>query len=397
MIVQTLEVTTHRAADELREKACALTPRLRERQERTEELRRIPDETIADLRDAGLLRILQPARFGGFELGYEVVNDIVIELAKGCASTAWCFVILNTASMLAGFPDQAQRDVWDKRADAITCAVFAPTPHVVAEADGYRIHGRWPFASGCDHSDWAILAGLSFGTGVPELRFFLFPRDAYRIEDDWFVSGLRGTGSKTIVIDEPTFVPTHRSIDMATQREGTTPGSKVNTSWLYRIPLAAAFPAGVAFVGLGIARAAYDAWVADNRDRLVHGVLKVADSVAMQMRCADAAARIDAAGLLLRRDVDEAQRRIAQGEELSLLDRARCQRDAAFATRLCVEAVDLLFEASGGTGLHDGHPAQRAWRDIHAVAAHIALRWDGNAEHYGRITWGKTPGNPFFF
>jgi len=384
-------------AEELRERARSLLPRLRERVEVTEERRHIPPETIEDFRDLGLLRILQPARFGGHELGYDVINDIAIDLAGACASSAWCFVILNTGSMLAGFPDEAQHDVWDAKPDAITCGVFAPTPHVAQQDGGYVVHGRWPFASGSDHSDWAMLAGLNLAGGIPELRFFLFPRSDYRIEDDWYVSGLRGTGSKTIVIDEPTFVPAHRSIDMGTQREGKTPGSQVNTSWLYRIPLAATFPAGVAVIGVGIARAAYAAWVEENRTKMNYGVIKVADSVAMQMRCADAAARIDAADLLLRNDVDSAQARIANGEELTLLDRARAQRNAAFATRLCVEAVDNLFEASGGSGLHDGHPVQRAWRDMHAVAAHISLRWDGNAEHYGRITWGRTPGNPFFF
>jgi len=231
--------------DELWGRATELLPRLKERAPRCEELRRLPDETLRDFHDTQLLRIHQPRRVGGAELEFAAVVTFGALLARACASSSWNFInFLSHHLMLGMFPPQAQDEIWGKSPDALIASSFVfPAAKARKVKDGYLISGRWPFSSGVDPSEWNMLAGLAWldENAPPEQRVFLLHRSQYRIIDNWYAGGLRGTGSKDVEAAEQ-FVPEHMTLAVADTKGGPTPGSVVNPGALFRIPVFALFP-----------------------------------------------------------------------------------------------------------------------------------------------------------
>ncbi|MBA2285698.1 MAG: acyl-CoA dehydrogenase family protein [Ktedonobacteraceae bacterium] len=378
------------------QRARELAPRLRERAAQTEALRSLPPETVEDLRASGLLRVQKPARYGGYQLGYDVLTAIFIELAQGCASTSWVSMILNSAGIVAGFPDQAQEELWGSGADNLVCGVFSAVPVQLVDG-GYRLSGSWLFASGIDHADWLFLGGLVPGErGATDMRFFLLPKSEISIVDDWFVLGLRGTGSKKVVAND-VFVPGHRSVSMALLREGNSPGAEFHDSPLYRIPLAAIYHTSAVGPAIGAAKGALRDYIEWTRTRTERNTRPLIENAETQIHLAESSADIDVAERIIRADIAEVMALAGQGRSIDPLERARYHRDAVYCSALCVRAVDRLFEQSGGSVLHDEHPVQRAWRDIHAAAAHHSNRWDSGMQHYGRMVFGLGSANPFFY
>lgn len=379
--------------DEAVERARALAPALRERAAQTEASRQLPDDSLRDLLDAGLFRLLQPARFGGAELDMHTFLELGTELGRGDASTAWVWTVLEGHYWFMGlFPEQAQRDVWGERPETFIATAVAPAGEVPRPVEGgYRVRGRWPFSSGCDLADWVVLGGLvpPAHEGEPPVpHYFLLPRQDYTLVDDWYTLGMRGTGSKSIVVADA-FVPAHRTVKVQELLDGRAPGRTTNPGPLYRIPLLSAWP--LTFMGptLGAALGAYETWreSIQKRHKAFAGVMQ-SESVAAQLRLAESYAEIDAARTLIRRDVDELMRAVRAGEELTLLQRARIRLDHCYVVKLCTDAVNRLFAASGGSSIYDGHPLQRYWRDVHAGGHHRALDWDDAAETFGRLELG---------
>jgi 3-hydroxy-9,10-secoandrosta-1,3,5(10)-triene-9,17-dione monooxygenase len=191
-------------------------PVVRERASSAEKERRQPLETIQEITDAGLARLLTPRHWGGYELGLDTYVDAVIEIAKGDAAAGWCYSFLNIhAWFLAHFPEEAQHDVWGNTPDVPLAESVIPAGKATPLEGGYLLSGSWPFVSGIDHCKWAMLAGMTPSTpnSPPEPRVFLIPRSDYEIEDTWFVAGLKGSGSKTAVV-QGAFVPEHRTVSM---------------------------------------------------------------------------------------------------------------------------------------------------------------------------------------
>jgi 3-hydroxy-9,10-secoandrosta-1,3,5(10)-triene-9,17-dione monooxygenase len=371
--------------------ARTLAPALAERT-KSEAQRQLPDDTVRDLRAGGFLRALQPRCHGGLELSFPEFFETVMELGAGCMSTGWTSVVLNSAWLVAGFADEAQRDAWADQPDAVVGSVLAPSPEVRRVRGGYRISGRWPFSSGIVHADWQIVGGLDLTGGPPGVTLFLLPRSDLDVEDDWNSLGLRATGSATAVANDA-FVPAHRCAALAGFRRGHADAA----SPLYRLPLGAFFPPSLAAPVVGAARAACEEWGRWTADRTIRGgSQRAAAEVPTQIRLAEAAAEVDAASLLLRRDVQEAWRVAARGDGFSERQRARGRRDGAYAVGLCVSALDRLFAASGGRGVAAPDGIQRAWRDAHTAAGHIAFRWDEAATVAGRVELGLGFDNPFF-
>ena len=179
-------------------RAASLVPTLRARAAEAEQFRRLPDVNVAELRSAGLFKVLQPRRCGGFEMSLHTHIDTVAEIARGCGSTAWCMGVIHAHSWLLGsFPQAAQAESYGANPDAIVCAVIAPRGKARAVAGGYRLDGFWPFASGCQHADWLLLGTEIAGEGgtVVDAAELLVPARDIVIRDDWNVVGLRGTGS----------------------------------------------------------------------------------------------------------------------------------------------------------------------------------------------------------
>ncbi len=381
--------------DELRRRAEALVPLLRERAAKTEALRRLPDETIADLHRSGLFRMLQPARAGGSELPYTAMVELAAIIGSGCGSTAW--VLNNLAShhwMLGYWPKAAQDEIWGPSPDTLIGSAFIfPGGRARKVKGGYRLGGRWPFSSGVDPSAWNMIGAVvpDEQTGASEQRIFLVPASDYSIVDTWYVSGLAGTGSKDVVIAD-VLVPEHRTLSVEAGKGGPHPGSAINPGALFRLPWFALFGFVVAGVSLGIARGAIEQYVAGTRSKLgTYTGRSLADFSTLQVHVAEAGALTDAAEAVMLRDCEEAMRFAEAGEVPPMEDKVRWRRDGAYAARMCTQAVDIIFAAAGGGAIYESNPLQRAFRDIHAASGHFGVNWDANGVNYGRVALGLPP------
>ncbi len=380
---------------ELRRRAEAMVPVLRERAAKTEALRRLPDETIADLHKSGLFRMLQPARVGGSELSYTAMIEIAAIIGSGCGSTAW--VLNNLAShhwMLGYWPKAAQDEIWDPSPDTLIGSAFIfPGGRARKVEGGYRLSGRWPFSSGVDPSAWNMIAAVvpDEQTGASEYRVFLLPASDYTVIDTWYVSGLAGTGSKDVTAND-VFVPEYRTLGVDAGKGGKHPGSAVNPGLLFRLPWFALFGFVIASVSLGIAKGAIEQYVAATRTKLgTYSGRSLADFSTMQVHVAEAGALIDAAEALMLRDCEEAARFAAADQIPPMEDKVRWRRDGAYAARMCTQAVDIIFTAAGGGAIYENNPLQRAFRDIHAANGHFGVNWDANGINYGRVALGLPP------
>jgi 3-hydroxy-9,10-secoandrosta-1,3,5(10)-triene-9,17-dione monooxygenase len=378
--------------DEILERARALAPVLQQRAAHAAELRRLPDETIADLRSSGLFRLLQPARWGGFEVDPGLFFDAQIALAAACPSTAWVFGVVGVhAWQLALFPLAAQEEVWAADALALISSSYAPTGTVERAEGGYRLRGRWSFSSGCDHCQWAFLGGLvppEKEGAPPEMRTFLVPRSDYRIDDNWFVAGLKATGSKDIVVSSA-FVPEHRTHRLIDGYRRNSPGNEVNPAPLYRLPFGQIFVRSVSTSAIGIAEGALATFTEIARRRVAAGDgSKVAEEAQTQLVCARAAATIDEIKLILHRNFDELMALVRKDAELPLERRLRFRHDSALAVHRCMEVVDAIFSASGGRAIFLDSPLQRYFQDIHAARAHYANNPDKPARNWGAVQLG---------
>ncbi len=376
-------------------RAEALVPVLRERAGRTEELRRVPDETIEELHRSGLFRILQPRRVGGSELPFRSIVELVSAIGRGDGSTAWVLANLAAHHWLLGmWPKRAQDEVWGPSPDNLVgSALIFPRGRGRAAGGGYRVTGRWPFSSGVDASSWLLVGAIvqDEETGGVEPRIFLLPASDFSIIDTWHVIGLGGTGSKDVAVED-VFVPDYRTIAVGQITGGPNPGSAVNPAVLYQLPAVSLFAFCIAGVSLGIAQGAIDYFTETMRTRTSYYTGRsLADFVTLQIHLAEATAMTDAARAVVLGDCDEATRLVSEHRMPTLDQRARYRRDGAYAATLCTKAVDVLFGATGGGAIYARNPLQRAFRDVHAANAHYVLNWDINGAMYGRVALGLSP------
>jgi alkylation response protein AidB-like acyl-CoA dehydrogenase len=381
---------------ELLARARAIADLARERARQTEADRRVSEDMIARMRQADLFRVMQPRAYGGFEIGFDDFSQIVATIAQGCGSTGWVYGLLASHQwLIAGFSAEAQDDVWRDR-DALVAGTYAPVGRAVAADGGFRLSGRGSFCSGCDNAQWQLLGGMiPQAGGPPKPGFFLMPSADCRIEDNWHTMGLAGTGSKNIVADD-VFVPAHRTLAFAELVDATAPGMRANPNPLYRQSFLAVLPITIVSPVLGMAEGALAdflamAGVRTTRGAVAGGNRRMAELTTVQLRVAEASALIDAARLLMRRDLAEAFAAVARGEAIGVDVRLRNRRDQAFCARLLVQAIDLMFLAAGGQGLYLETPLQRTWRDAHAATSHISLNWDSTGSMYGQSMLGLEP------
>ena len=367
-----------------------LVPVLRERAPAAEKNRRVVDETQRAFIDAGFYRIFQPRRYGGYEMGFEVMLDIAAELGRGCGSSCWIFTNLVGQSWINGMKGlEAQDDVWKGVPDAVIASSFPGKDATVKEVDGGWIaDGTWSFASGLDFADWSNLQlFVPQKEGPPQHQFALVSKAEYEIIDDWFPSGLAGTGSRSLVVKEA-FIPRHRGISAAQVAGGPTPGSDVNPSPLYQMPLFAIGTKQFASTAYGIALGALDAMIADLAPRnSVHGA-KLSELPTVQARIGEASAELEAARLLMMYDIEESWQVAESGVSPSQEHRARWRRNNAYAGKLCVQAVERLFPLAGGRGLAFDSPFQRGLRDVLAATSQNSMAWDVAAITYGQQRFG---------
>lgn len=383
------------SVDDLLTRARELAPVLGQQARETEQRRRVSAETAKLFQDAGFFRILQPKRFGGYEMDYGVQLRVAAELAKGCASSAWVASVIGCHAWLLGmYEPQAQDDVWSKDTRTLISSSFAPVEMKLERAPGgLNLSGRWKFSSGVDLCGWTQLFCVvppEGGKGPPDPVFALVPLDgkAAKVEDTWNVSGLAGTGSNDIVVDN-VFVPAHRILHFAATRGGKTPGSAASDSHIYRLSVFAAFPINLIGAALGAAQGALDAVVAGLAERKAISQVKLAEQQSVQLRIARASALANAAEALLLQTIEAINRLYRASDDVPLLERANWRINVCYAAEMLGQCVDTLFPLLGGRGLIATDPVQRAWRDVHAVMQHVAIVWDPTAAPYGQVRLGK--------
>ena len=366
-----------------------LLPNIRARAAQTEANRRIPAETISELKAAGLFGLMTPKMFGGTELGFGALVDIAAAIASACGSTGWVYSVLAGHNwMVALYPELAQSEVFGKK-DSLTASVFRFSAKVVQVPGGYEMTGgEGRFCSGIDFADWAILGSAVQRENAPaEPMYFLVPKSAIEVVDDWFTMGMRGTGSRTIRVAKA-FIPQHRAVLGSEIMQGTTSGAAFHRSAAYSLPFPVALPISLVGPLLGMAQGALEDVVASNAKKL--GAMseeQVGEKGTFFERLARAAADIDAARALVDADCQRLDH-LTDASGLSRLDRFRAQRNFAYAVQQCRYAVTRLFEASGGSGIYDGGALQRFFRDINSAAGHTAFAWDDAAPGFSRALLG---------
>jgi alkylation response protein AidB-like acyl-CoA dehydrogenase len=379
--------------------ATKLRPYLRERARQTEIDRRVSDATTEKFHDAGFFKLMQPARYGGYEYGFTAFADVISELGRACTSSSWACSLGAIHQWLVGtFPVKAQDDVWGKDPSAIVCVSYAPVVKAERVEGGYVVQGKWMWASNVDNSQWAML-GVQLpaddGNSV-QAGFLLAPRADWEIEDNWYVAGQSGTGSKTVVLTKPTFIPEHRKLTFAEASSNSPPGAAANTNPIYRIPFLSAVPICLVSPLLGTAQGALDEFIEMAGVRVTRGAVagggnRLSEFFPVQSRLAEAAASLDAARLLIYRDTADVEQMAMDGRVITVEQRIRNRRDHAFVSKLSRDAVEALFASIGGAGLALDQPIQRMWRDANAISRHISLNWDAVSAMTGQYLLGLEP------
>ena len=365
--------------EDILNRARELVPIVRGRTKQADELRRMPDETVEDFRKAGFYRILQPAKFGGFELPYGVQTELAMVLGRGCASSAWDASITACHAWIGGmYAPKAQEEIWGDGQDTMLSTSFRSAGHQAQLADGgIQLSGKWQFSSGVHHCGWVILA-LDIQlkkAGRPNPILALVPLSACTIEDTWYASGLTATGSNDVVVEDH-FVPDYRVLNVMELRGQATPGSAVNDHYNYRLPLHGVFSFNIIGSAIGAARLALESVVDGLSGHVSVTSASVGEQPAVRLRISEARAATDAACALVMKNLAEISQSGAAGETPTMEQRLRYRTDNGFAAKLCLQAVDTIYPLLGARGLNAGDPANRAWRDVHAITNHIALTWD---------------------
>ncbi|MBO0887075.1 MAG: hypothetical protein J2O38_06720 [Acidimicrobiales bacterium] len=377
--------------DEAVERARALGDRLRERLPQGDELRRPVDQNVADILESGLYGVMKPRRYGGSELGTETLIDVTIELGSADPSTGWVYMLWAAHMWLqALWPEKALEEMW-ANPNSLASSVVSTLGDVTAVDGGYHWTGRGLFSSGVDHCDW-LTAGVPIkkdGERVDH-RWLLIPREDFEIIDDWHTVGLRGTGSKTIVVED-VFVPEYRTLPTQALILGEAPGREVNTHPMYGAPIGANFTGAMSVPALAAAKGLIELFRARLESRVQAPERTnspyAAESMATTMaRFAEVAASVDASHTLLLWNANRFAR--ASAKSVSPVEMEKLRRDMAFTAQQARRAANRLYEECGGSGLNEGSLLQQFWRDTNAAAAHRGLTWDWQADSWTRAAVG---------
>lgn len=377
------------AADEasLLEHARALVPTLATRAAATQAAREVPGETIAALHAAGFLRLLQPRRFGGLQGSFATFSRIVETLTEGCSSAAWVYAVLGEHQwLLASFPEQAQIDVWGENPRAVASSSLVPRAVARTVAGGWRLSGKFPFSSGSLHAQWAIIgAFVAEPDGRQHPHYMLVPRAETTRLDDWHVLGLRGTGSQSLVLED-IFIPTHRAVALDDLNAGNTPGRGVHPDYpLVAAPRDYLVPFSLPSVMFALGQRALRLVAPMLREKVARASLRLADSEAVQVQLAEAAALLDMAQLLFETHRATAVAAVDAGTAITVEQRLRARRDVVFAQRHVRRAVEILCDLAGTHIVYDQAELQGILRDILTISTHGVANWQLAMAPYGRL------------
>lgn len=371
--IETGEIT----GEEMVARARAMIPALRERAARCIADRDVAAETISEMREAGFFRILQPRRWGGFEMHPNIFFDVQKALAEGCMSTGWMYGVVGCHPYeLALFPDRAQQEVWGDDSATLASSSYQPVGRVTPVEGGFRLSGHWGFSTGSAHCSWVLLGALvppAEPGGMPDQRTFLLPRSDYRIDRDaWHVFGLQGTGSHDIIVED-VFVPEYRTHRGADGFACTNPGQAENDGPLYSLPWAQIFVRSVSTAAFGGARAAIDAAIDIAKTRISSNTGKASkDDPLLMNAIAKAEAQIGEMEQTLRLSFDELITHANHGEPVPMRTRALNAYHSSTVVRRLADLVDELVQLLGGRAIYTNSAIIQPWLDLHAGRAHVA-------------------------
>lgn len=376
----------------LLDKIKPLLPKIAANARQAELDRTVPEENIRLLKSVNFHRALQPKAYGGLEVSLPELTDCIAAIAGACGGTAWAGSLLATHShQMAMFSKQAQDEFWGDDPDATASSSIAPFGKITETDGGVLFNGDMKWSSGCDHADWAILGFLRDGeNGAKNYCFGVIPKSDYTIEDDWYAAGMSSSGTKTLKIKPDTFIPNHRierAVDMMTGKSagfGLYPDSKI-----FYAPYRPYFACGFAAIGLGIAERMLTLYrdITKNRVRAYTGA-QAGREVPALMRLAESTHQVNAARAFLEKTWDEHKEFGEQKRYPTEAELAFWRTNQAYAVKMCIEAVDRLFEVSGGSCWFSDHEAQRLFRDSHMTAAHAYTDYDVCKQILGRSLMG---------
>lgn len=373
-------------AAELISRAQKMIPTLRGRADQTTQLRRLPDETVADLRQSGLPQLFQPARFGGAEASIEAIVDVMIAISGGCPSTAWCLAQYITHNqMIARFPLQTQERVW-VRPDCLVSGILIPRLGKARPVDGgYLVSGAWPFVSGVDPSDWCVLSAGVDRAGTPkEDRIFLVETSSLKIHDTWHSVGLCGSGSQDVEVTD-LFVPDNMSLCVQQLKSGDFPGRAVNHAAIFRLPVIMTFGIVLGACLVGMAESMFETFLLQSRDRrALMSEGETASFQTHQSRIGEISASLQAAEALLRADCREMMKFAIEDSIPGNLDRSNYRCNGAYAGRLAHKAAHTVWDLVGARGAYLSNVVARTYQDIAVGTRHTVINWEVNATEHGR-------------
>lgn len=385
--------------DQLLASAQALMPVLRERAPEASARGQLHPETIEEFQKAGFFKIVQPARWGGYELHPNVFFEVQMKVAEGDMSAAWVLGVVAIHNwQLALFDDRAARDVWGEDTATLVSSSYMPVGKVTRVDGGFRLSGRWGFSSGSEHCRWAFLGAMvpPLNEGdPPDMRTFLVPRSDYEILQNWDVMGLQATGSNDIVVDDA-FVPEYRTHKAIDGYNCESPGNAVNTAPLFRIPFGQIFVRSVSSSCIGALQGALNGYIDVTAKRVgVNDGKKTAEDPTAQFVIAEVSSTIDELKLVLFRNFDRMLEAADGGSPLTEAERVKMRWESAVVADRCCEAVDKLMGCAGGQGIFLSHPINKYFRDLHAGRGHVANNPSKFGRNFGAVSLGL-PNTDFF-
>ena len=371
---------------ELIVRARAMIPTLAERALAQTQRRGILPETIAEMQAAGFFRVLQPKRWGGYEMELGTFYDIEIALSEGDMSTGWTYGVFGAVTWFLGLiDDRLTQEVWGRDPSVLGCSSTMPAGKATAVDGGFQLSGHWRYASGCEHCEWALLGGMVRAeNAAPDWRFFVVPRRDYKTVDNWQVAGLQGTGSIDVMLDD-VFVPDYRTQRLQDNFLLKGAGQAVNTSSLYRVPFGQIFARGVSTAGLGALQAMLTALLDYSQNRVTRAGGRATENPFVQLLCAETAATIDEMRTTLHRNFRTLHDYARRGETPPLELRLQYKFQSSAVIERSTLLAARIFKATGAAGLADELPFGRILADLMAARQHISNQY----EYYG-TNWGAT-------
>jgi len=382
------------------DKTLQLADQLREQAVEAEKIGKLTDQTVKTMKESGHIRLLQPAKFGGLEVHPREFAETVMALAALDPAAGWINGVVGVHPYQLAYADpRVAEEIWADDVDTWVASPYAPQGIAKPVDGGYIFNGRWQFSSGTDHCDWIFLGAIKSDADgkiqmPPQMLHMILPRKDYTIvEDSWDVVGLRGTGSKDVIVKDA-FVPDYRVMDAFKVMDGTAQREAGMTDTLYLMPWSTMFPLGISSATIGICEGALAAHLDYQRERVSAAGTAIKDDPYVMYAIGEAAADINAARQEILANVDRIYDMVDSGKEVSFADRAAGRRTQVRAVWRAVSAVDEIFARSGGNAMRMDKPLQRYWRDAHTGMAH-AIHVPGTTYHAAALSsFGVEPQGP---